>query len=115
MKLDEYQDEAIKLARFPKINIEWPDGQLERASFVYPALGLAGEAGEVLEHIKKIVRNDFGAISKERREKVKGELGDVLWYLARLAYEFDLSLETIAKENLKKLQQRDREGKIKER
>jgi NTP pyrophosphatase (non-canonical NTP hydrolase) len=47
------------------------------------ALGLAGEVGEVVEHIKKALRDDAGVITGNRRAALTTELGDALWYLAR--------------------------------
>ena len=77
---------------------------------VYPALGIAGESGEVVEKIKKIFRDQQGIVSTEQRQAVAKELGDVLWYLAQLATELDLELNQVAQDNLDKLlsrQQRD--------
>src|SRR3990172_3451117 len=71
-------------------------------TFLYPALGLSGETGEVLEIIKKIVR-DRRTVTEEDTKKIEGELGYVLFYLAQLAARFNLSLDDIAKNNLKKL------------
>lgn len=115
MKLDEYQKEADATRRFPKIFVEMPGGQLQEASYIYPALGLAGEGGEVLENVKKVVRNDFGVVSKERLDKISLELGDVLWYVAGMATQLGLSMKEIAAANLEKLEKRNKEGKIKER
>lgn len=75
---------------------------------VYPALGLGGESGEVLELVKKMVRDDDGVLSDKRREKIKKELGDVLWYLSRVADDCDLSLEEIAVTNIDKLTSRQK-------
>ncbi|MBU2028349.1 nucleoside triphosphate pyrophosphohydrolase family protein, partial [Patescibacteria group bacterium] len=85
-----------KTAIYPKIG----------KSFVYPALGLGDEAGEVLGKIKKIFRDKKGIVGNEEKEEIKKELGDVLWYLAQLATELNLSLDNIAKCNIKKLTSR---------
>ena len=69
--------------RFSRRTAEYP----REAWLTYPALGLAGEAGEVAEHAKKAIRDDGGDISQERRAAMAGELGDVLWYLTQLASE----------------------------
>lgn len=69
----------------------------------YVALGLNGEAGEVAEQIKKAMRNDGGEISPERTESLKKELGDVLWYMTRLADELGTNLAEIAQINIEKL------------
>jgi NTP pyrophosphatase (non-canonical NTP hydrolase) len=76
----------------------------------YPALGLAGEAGEVAEHAKKAIRDDAGVVTEERRRAMAKELGDVLWYLSQLASELGLELEEIARANLEKLLSRQRRG-----
>lgn len=70
---------------------------------VYPTLGLANEAGEVAGKVKKIFRDKNGRISEEDRQALKGELGDVLWYLAQICTELDLTLEEVAEANLTKL------------
>jgi len=80
---------------------------------VYLALGLAGEVGECTEHIKKIHRNDNGILSAERKEKLKKEFGDALFYLAALAFEVGINLEEIANINQLKLLKRLKEKTIK--
>jgi NTP pyrophosphatase (non-canonical NTP hydrolase) len=80
------------------------------ASLTYPALGLTGEAGEVAEHAKKIIRDDGGQLTPERREAMGKELGDVLWYLAQLATELGLDLDEVAQGNLDKLLSRKARG-----
>ena len=80
------------------------------ANFIYPTLGLASEAGEVAGKVKKIMRDDNMIISEEKRAQIKDELGDVLWYVAQVATEFDLDLEEIAKNNLSKLLSRMERG-----
>ena len=82
-------------------------------ALVYPTLGLANEAGEVAGKVKKLFRDKGGNISDADREALKGELGDVLWYLAQIATELDLTLEEIAAANLTKLFDRLERGKIK--
>jgi NTP pyrophosphatase (non-canonical NTP hydrolase) len=76
----------------------------------YPALGLAGEAGEVAEHAKKAIRDDAGVVTEERRQAMAKELGDVLWYVSQLASELGLELDEIARANLEKLLSRQRRG-----
>ncbi|MFM2032161.1 MAG: hypothetical protein RLZZ297_926 [Chloroflexota bacterium] len=75
-------------------------------AIVYPTLGLTNEAGEVAGKIKKIFRDRGGVISDADREALKYELGDVLWYLAQLCTELDLTLEEVASANLTKLYDR---------
>ena len=79
---------------------------------VYPTLGLVNEAGEVAGKIKKIFRDRNGAPSEEDRQALKSELGDVLWYLAQICTELDLTLEEVAAYNLEKLFDRQARGKI---
>ena len=77
-------------------------------NLLYPTLGLCGEAGEVAEKIKKMIRDDAGALTDERRAALSKELGDVLWYLAQIATEADLELDAIAEANIEKLSSRQR-------
>ena len=99
MELSEYQRLSRRTAEYPRE--QW---------LAYPALGLAGEAGEVAEHAKKAIRDDAGTVSEERRAAMTKELGDVLWYVAQLASELELDLEEIAQQNLEKLRSRQRRG-----
>ena len=79
---------------------------------VYPTMGLVNEAGEVAGKVKKIFRDRNGEIRPEDRENLKSELGDVLWYLAQICTELDLTLEEVAAHNLEKLFDRLERGKI---
>jgi NTP pyrophosphatase (non-canonical NTP hydrolase) len=99
MDLGHYQNLSRRTAQYPR-----------EAWLTYPALGLAGEAGEVAEHVKKAIRDDAGEITDERRAAMAKELGDVLWYTAQLATELGLELEDIARANLEKLLSRQRRG-----
>jgi len=72
-------------------------------NLLYPTLGLCGEAGEVAEKVKKMIRDDGGVLSDARREALARELGDVLWYVAQLATEAGLELDAVAAANLEKL------------
>ena len=72
----------------------------------YPTLGLAGEAGEVANIVKKIQRDHGGVINDEIRTKLKDELGDVLWYISVCADELGISLDEIAAFNVNKLAKR---------
>jgi len=96
MEFNDYQKEAAKTAGYPSIG----------AKFIYPTLGLVGEAGEIAEKVKKIFRNHDGVISDEYRESIKKELGDVLWYIAMLSRDFGFELEDVAQLNLAKLASR---------
>jgi NTP pyrophosphatase (non-canonical NTP hydrolase) len=99
MDLSEYQRQSRRTAEYPR-----------EAWLAYPALGLAGEAGEVAEHAKKAIRDDEGKVSDERRAAMSKELGDVLWYVAQLATELGLDLDDIATQNLEKLFSRQTRG-----
>lgn len=77
----------------------------------YCALGLS-EAGEIQGKVKKIWRDSDGVITNEHRAAIHKELGDVLWYVSQLASELGLSLETIARDNITKLQDRKARGVI---
>lgn len=78
----------------------------------YPTLGLINEAGELAGKVKKIFRDKGGVIDDADREALKHELGDVLWYLAQIATELDLTLEEVAEANLVKLFDRLERGMI---
>jgi NTP pyrophosphatase (non-canonical NTP hydrolase) len=79
---------------------------------VYPTLGLVNEAGEFAGKIKKIFRDKGGEFSPEDKEALKGELGDVLWYLSQICTNLGFSLEEVAEANLDKLFSRLERGKI---
>ncbi|HEX3911025.1 MAG TPA: nucleoside triphosphate pyrophosphohydrolase family protein [Solirubrobacteraceae bacterium] len=99
MELSEYQRVSRSTAQYPRTE-----------ALTYPALGLAGEAGEFADHAKKVIRDDGGEVSEERRAAMSKELGDVLWYVAQLATELELDLDQIAQQNLEKLLSRKRRG-----
>ena len=79
-------------------------------NLLYPTLGLCGEAGEVAEKVKKMIRDDDGVLTPERREALAKELGDVLWYVAQVATEAELNLGEVADANLRKLLSRRERG-----
>lgn len=101
MELNEYQKKALETAIYPK-----------EYKIVYPALGLTGEAGEVSDKVKKVIRDSSGDFSPEKREEIAKELGDVLWYVATMANDLGYSLESIAQINYEKLSSRKNRGKI---
>ena len=70
---------------------------------IYPALGLANEAGEVLGKIKKVLRDRNGVFTGESNQAIGDEIGDVLWYMAALSRDLGLSLDDIAERNIQKL------------
>ena len=79
---------------------------------LYPALGLAGEAGEVANKVKKLIRDGTSSLPKEWKENIGSEIGDVLWYCAVLADDLGISLGKIAADNETKLQRRKDKGMI---
>ena len=79
---------------------------------IYPTLGLTGEAGEVADKVKKVLRDRDGQFDPEVREAIKLELGDVLWYVAQLGSELGFAMEEIASANLEKLASRAARGRI---
>jgi NTP pyrophosphatase (non-canonical NTP hydrolase) len=99
VELSEYQRLSRSTAEYPR-----------KEALTYPALGLAGEAGEFADHAKKVIRDDGGEVTPQRREAMAKELGDVLWYVAQLASELGLELEQVARDNLDKLLSRQRRG-----
>ena len=102
MDFHDYQTKSRKTAGYPAVG----------HPVIYPTLGLINEAGEVAGKIKKVFRDKGGEISEETREALKAELGDVLWYLAQVATELDLSLDEVAESNIAKLYDRLERGKI---
>lgn len=100
MDMNDYQAEASTTAHYP-----------HEQGVVYTALGLAGEAGEIANKVKKVIRGDKSV--SEYREDLASELGDVLWYVAMLARELDYSLEDIASMNVAKLKDRQARNTIK--
>ena len=86
----------------------------EHAVF-YPALGLAGEAGEVANKIKKIMRDRKGDVNNlpgEVKDEITSELGDCLWYISALATDLGIGLDGVVVENIRKLQKRKEKGTI---
>lgn len=102
MEFNDYQQRARQTALYPN----------KDNNFIYPTLGLVGEAGEVAEKIKKVLRDNGGIITLEKKEEIKKELGDVLWYVSNLAYELDIELEDIAQGNIEKLFSRMERDKL---
>ena len=86
-------------------------GTRSAMALAYVGLGL-GEAGEVQGKIKKVLRDDGGVITDEKREAISAELGDVLWYLAGVATELGVTLDDIARDNIAKLLDRKSRGVI---
>lgn len=99
MDFDRYQDVAQGTDRVP--NPVQGEGDL---SVIVPLLGLAGEAGGLLSEYKKFLRD--GPAHKLFKQRVREELGDILWYVANIARKFDLRLGEIAEGNLAKIKDR---------
>ena len=102
MNFNTYQKKARETAQYPNL------GQ----NNIYPTLGLVGEAGEVAEKVKKVLRDKDGIFDEESKKAIKKELGDVLWYLSNLCTEFNFTLEEVALKNLEKLKLRASKGNI---
>ena len=101
MDFNDYQKLTQKTANYPK-----------ELGLNYATLGLVGEAGEVANKVKKIIRDDNNILTEERRKQLNFEIGDILWYCSQLATELDLNLENIAIDNIKKLNDRCLRNKI---
>jgi NTP pyrophosphatase (non-canonical NTP hydrolase) len=102
MDFSDYQKRSRATAQYPTIG----------HPVVYPTLGLANEAGEVAGKIKKVFRDKGGEITTETREALASELGDVLWYIAQVCTELNISLDDVAEANIAKLLDRQQRGKI---
>jgi len=97
MTLSSYQKVASGTAIYP----------IEHA-ITYPALGLAGEAGEVANKVKKIIRD-----GKMDRLGITSELGDCMWYIALMCRDLNVDMGELAKANLEKLYNRKQNGTLK--
>jgi len=106
---NDYQVAALTTAQYPRTVVM---KSAKTASYIYPALGLAGEAGEVAEKVKKLLRDKLGDWDELDKENIKKELGDVLWYVAVLAHEFGIDLQDVANGNINKLSSRKERGVI---
>lgn len=107
LTMHEYQNAARSTAHYPR-----EVHGVKTVGLFYTCLGLSGEAGEVADKVKKIIRDDNiegnpENIDDERAEQIADELGDVLWYLANTAYELGFSLNEIADRNISKLADRN--------
>ncbi len=103
MDLNAYQDAARQTALYPDAG----------SNPIYPTLGLTGEAGEVADKVKKVLRDRDGHFDDQIRAEIALELGDVLWYVAQLASEMGYDLEEVANQNLQKLRDRSARGQLK--
>lgn len=101
MEMNEYQQQALKTAIYSE------DGRA-----VYAALGLTGEAGEVADKIKKVLRDHGGVFDMACKWEIVKELGDVLWYLSLMAHDLGFTLDDVAQMNLDKINSRQLRGRI---
>ena len=82
------------------------------SKIIYPTLGLSGEAGEVADKVKKVIRDNDSHFTDELKHQIALELGDVLWYVSALASDLGYDLEDIAELNLTKLADRQKRDAI---
>ena len=99
--LDMYQQVAKTTAIYPR-----------EQAIIYPTLGLTGEAGEVANKVKKIIRDGSNKNDEKLVSEIKAEIGDCLWYIAVLADDFNIKLSDIASANIEKLANRKKKGTI---
>ena len=105
MDFDEYQLKAAESDTYEKCDFNQP-------GFIEKILGLSGEAGEVTDKFKKILRDKNGVISAEDKEAMVKELGDVMWYIASISRYMDVPMSEVAKKNIAKLQDRLKRGTV---
>jgi NTP pyrophosphatase (non-canonical NTP hydrolase) len=112
---NEYQKEAnflkISLDKFIEEHPDTPKDVKLLLAVAYDGLGL-GEAGEVQGKIKKIIRDNGGKITREHVIEIKKELGDILWYVASMCDNLEISLEDVATGNIEKLKGRRDRGTL---
>ncbi len=106
MNFDEYQEKAAKY------DLAEATTDLKAVGFIEKVLGLAGEAGETADKIKKILRDKEGVASEEDHELVVKELGDTLWYIASIARYLGVPLSSVASGNIEKLESRYQRNKL---
>lgn len=102
MTFEEFERDALKTAFYPSRGDNIP----------YPLFGLIGEAGELANKYKKILRDDGGIMDVYKRNQLIDELSDVLWYCAALASELHVGLGVVAQLNLDKLRRRGEAGTL---
>lgn len=101
MDFNKYQETAVETAIYPDTH-----------RILYPALGMAGEAGEVANKVKKIIRDGTENMPDDWKDQLASEIGDVLWYCAALANDLGMPLALIAAQNRDKLLERKQKGTI---
>jgi NTP pyrophosphatase (non-canonical NTP hydrolase) len=80
--------------------------------WLYYAFGVCGEAGELAEKVKKLFRDHQGNLTEEYKIEILKELGDILWYMSRLAAHLGSSLAKVAFLNFVKLNSRKNRNKL---
>lgn len=100
MDINEYAKQAISTLT---AHHSYGDVDAELTAQVF---GLGGEAGEVLEKFKKIIRDKQGKLDAVSKQEIEKELGDVLWYVNSISYLLGSSLEEVARKNIEKLKSR---------
>lgn len=113
LQLNDYQKLAHETADYPDEKvIDTKEGVEHYISYIYPALGLAEEAGEVAGKYAKAVRDNAGVIDERRKLEIVKELGDVLWFVSELCISLGVTLGEVAQKNLDKLSSRKERGVI---
>ena len=105
-KFDDYQEKIIKT------DTSRHTGNVLHPAMLEKIMGLTGEAGEVSDKFKKIIRDKNAVISREDREEIVKELGDTLWYIASIARYLDVPLSEVAEKNVEKLYSRLKRGTL---
>ncbi len=100
MNFKDYQQKVKQTSIYPN----------QGNNVAYATLGLAGEAGEVADKVKKLIRDSNGILTPEKRDEMIKELGDVLWYLTACAIELGVNLEDVAQRNVHKVEDRKTRG-----
>lgn len=99
MTVNEYQQKALETAVYPA-----------QFKVVYPALGMTGEAGEVADKVKKIIRDNNNTLTEAKAREIAKEIGDVMWYCATLSHDLGFTLEEVCEMNYEKLHSRQERG-----
>ena len=101
MDFNTYQETAVETAIYPDTH-----------RILYPALGMAGEAGEVANKVKKIIRDGTENLPEDWKDQLASEIGDMLWYCAALSNDIGIPLALIAAQNRDKLLARKQKGTL---
>ena len=112
MTAEQFQKDAHTFSQYPFPFLNESKDVSRELNYIYPALGLAEEAGEVAGKYAKAIRDENGFISLQRKEEIKKELGDVLWFVAELSTQLGLTLSEVMQCNIDKLSSRKARGVI---